>query len=128
MSTSHSAKNAPTDTQEDELLDHLYDMSLQDGYDTDTGERTVTFYITQIASEISKQIAIHSAEKYQEYQASLERVKEQARQDLLDELEAEVQDIATSKPSVAYATSIPTNKVLYSIAAKRTSLKEGGKK
>lgn len=45
-------------------------------------------------------------------------------EELLDRLESEVQGIATSKPSVAYATSIPTNKVLYTIAAERNKLKE----
>lgn len=42
---------------------------------------------------------------------------------VIDRLEGEVQDIATSKPSVAYATSIATNKVLYTIEAERNKLK-----
>jgi len=42
----------------------------------------------------------------------------------LDRLESEVQGIATSKPTVDYATSIPTNKVLYTIQAERAKLKE----
>ena len=41
----------------------------------------------------------------------------------LDRLESEVQGIATSKPTVDYATSIPTNKVLYTIQAERAKLK-----
>lgn len=45
--------------------------------------------------------------------------------DVLDRLEVEVQDIATSNLSVAYATSIPTNKVLHAIQADRQKLTHG---
>ena len=49
----------------------------------------------------------------EDYVATRER---EAYRKALKDIENAVQEIATSKPSVDYATSIPTNKVLYSIS------------
>ena len=48
----------------------------------------------------------------------LDLINSQALQ-LLDRLENKVQSIATRKATVAYATSIPTDKVLYTIQEER---------